>query len=216
MRTLPFYKYGGPAWWVKLVFALLLIFVHGSAFSQRWPFELWHEGKIIRDIGDTLKGSIRYNLERNIVEYSPDDRTVTVFTPRKVLFFEIFDNTVHRYRQFFALPYAEGGSYETPMFFELLTEGKITLLSKEAVEVRSDPRFYGGFYNRQVLVYSYFIMNDKGKIVPFSGKRNDLRDLMGRHADAVDDYIRVNRLRVEERADLARAVAYYNSLQPTS
>jgi hypothetical protein len=193
---------------------LVLLFVGWCfhATAQRWPFELWHSGKLVSVSGDTLKGFIKYDFNQNIVQFSPDDKNVTVFSPRKVLFFEIFDNTVHQYRQFYALPYAEGSSYHAPVFFELLAEGRITLLCKESIEFRSVPIGYGGTYSREVLVYTYFLLDENGDITPFNGKKHELLNMMGHKADEVEKFIRNNRLRIEEKNDFSRIVAYYNSL----
>jgi hypothetical protein len=197
-----------------VVLAFLLISFSG--FSQRWPFELWHDGKVILSNGDTLTGLVKYELQQEIVQFATSDKNALVYSARKVLFFEIFDNTIHQYRQFFALPYSASGSYEAPVFFELLSEGKLTLLTKEELQYRSVPiGYYGGSYTRQVLVNHFFLMNEKGKIEPFTGKKHDLLQLMGRSADAVDEFIRKNRLKMEEKMDFAQIIEFYNSLHKT-
>jgi hypothetical protein len=72
---------------------------------------------------------------------------------------------------------------------------------------------YGASYSRLVLVHRYFLMNEKGDIDPFTGKKHELLDMMGKNADAVEKYIRANRLKVEEKSDFARIITYYNSLK---
>jgi hypothetical protein len=184
-----------------------------TGWSQQWPHELWHEGKVYLSDGDTLKGLVKYDLQQDIVQFTQNDKSATVFSARKVLFFEIFDATVHSYRQFFALPYSSTGSYASPIFFELLAEGKLTLLCREALEYRSVPvGYYGATYNRLTLVNNFFFLNEKGDISSFNGKKHDLMDLMGRNADAVEKYIRSNRLKMEDKADFSKIITYYNSL----
>jgi hypothetical protein len=205
-----FFSLASTGMWI----ILLLMFMAAPASAQRWSFDLWHEGKIIMTDGDTLTSLVKYDLEKNIVQYARTEQNVIVLSARKVLWFEIFDQTVNAYRQFFALPYSTGGSYRSPVFFELLSEGKLTLLSREALEYRSVPAgYYGASYSRLVLVYTYFFMNEKGDITLFTGKKHELLEMMGKNADAVEKYIRANRLKVEEKADFARIVTYYNSLK---
>jgi hypothetical protein len=191
----------------------LLLLLTSTAYAQDWAFELWHEGKIVLETGDTLKGLVKYDLMQDMVQYTLHDRKAEAYTARKVLFFEIFDATIHKYRQFFTLPFAVGGSYKTPIFFELLEEGKMTLLARERLEVKtySSP-YYVGSYSRQVMVYYYFLLKDDGTIEPFLGNKNDLLDKMGKHSEAVEKYIKANRLKFEDPYDLAKIVAYYNSL----
>jgi hypothetical protein len=184
--------------------------------AQQWAFELWHDGKIVLVTGDTLKGLIKYDLQQDLVQYNSQRGSIEAYTARKVLFFEIFDTTVGSYRQFFALPYNASTGYRAPVFFELLAEGKMTLLTRETLEFRtySSPYYYGS-YSRQVLVYKYYLLEENGTIVEFVGKKAELMTLMGKRADAVEDYIKQNKLKIEDRDDFAKIVAYYNSFFKT-
>lgn len=196
--------------WMLSVLSLLFA---GAAHAQQWPFQYWHEGRIVLLEGDTLKGAVKYDLEQNVVQFGTGAGTFEAFSSRKVLFFEIFDKSVHKYRQFYALPYTRAGSYATPTFFELLEDGKITLLAREALEHRTySYGFYGGSYTRQILVNKYFFLDEQGNIEEFMGGKADLLNMMGRSADSVEKYIRSNRLKVDEKYDFARIVEYYNSL----
>jgi len=181
--------------------------------AQPWPSELWHEGKVVLDTGDTLKGKIKYDLKQDLIQYNLPNQRTDAFSARKVLFFEIFDETVRRYRQFFALPYTNQAQYRTPVFFELLTEGKLTLLAREAIEFRtySSP-YYLGSYSREILVYHYFFLDNNGNIEEFKGSKADLLSMMGRKSDDVEKYMKENRLKIDDKYDFARIVAYYNSI----
>lgn len=197
----------------RILGASILFFSLNIAVAQEWAFEQWHDGKIVLITGDTLKGNVKYDLQQDLVQYERSKTAPEVFTPRKVLYFEIYDRTVNRYRIFFALPYNATISYKTSIFFELLEEGKLTLLAREAVEYRtfSSP-YYFGSYTREVLVYKYFFLEEDGSIVEFIGNKNDLLSLMGNKSEDVDKYIRTNRLKFDEKYDLVKIVAYYNSL----
>lgn len=193
---------------------VILIMLSLKGWAQEWPFELWHEGKVILTSGDTLRGVVKYDLQQDLVQFGyKNESRVEAFAPRKVLMFEIFDATAKQYRNFYSLPYSPSSSYGVLSFFELLTEGKLTLLCRESLEYRtySSPYYYGS-YSRLVMVYRYFFMDEKGKITEFSGKRPELMNLMGRQAQEVDKYMRVNRLRMENRDDFIKIIAYYNSL----
>lgn len=197
--------------------SVVLIFI-GLAWStllqaQQWSFQVWHEGKIVLENGDTLKGFVKYDIQQDLVQFNIKDKVVEAYTPRKVLFFEIFDAAVHKYRQFYSLPYSLAGAYNTSVFFELLVDGKMTLLAREALEVVTyNSPYYVGGYSRQVLVTKFFIMTDKGEITPFRGDKKDLLKLMGKKAEEIQKYMRANRLDYNDKYDFARIVEYYNSL----
>jgi hypothetical protein len=198
-----------------MIRVLILFFAAYSwqAFSQQWPFEYWHEGKLVLEEGDTLKGKIKYDINTDIIQL--DQKNVfQSFTARKIVFFEIFDVTSSRYRQFYSIPFSQMGGYKTPTFFELLTEGKLTLLAKEALEYKNySSGYYGyGSISRLVLVNKYFVLNDKGEIEMFSGIKKDLMELMSNRNDEVKKFIKVNKLNLDYKYDLARVFVYYNSL----
>ena len=192
-----------------MFFALLSF----PAKSQNWAFELWHDGKIVLNEGDTLKGLVKYDMQQDLVQFSTNEKKAEVYTARKVLFFEIFDNTIHKYRRFFTLPFSVNAGYRTQIFFELLEEGKMTLLSRELLEYKtySSP-YYIGSYSRLVLTNRYFFLKDDGTIEEFLGNKSDLLALMGRQSEEVERYIKSNNLRFDDKSDIAQIVAYYNSL----
>ncbi len=197
-----------------MIRSLLLVFlISGAVYGQQFPFEYWHDGKVVLDTGDTLKGSIKYDLQNDLVQFSRGNRLES-FTARKLTFFEIFDQTVKRYRQFYTIPYAVTGAYKAPVLFELLTEGKMTLLCRESVEYRSySNSFYSyGMSTRLVLVYHYFLLKENGTIDPFDGKRADLVRLMGDKGQLVEKYMKSNKLDLNDRNEFVQAVQYYNSL----
>src|SRR5262245_58620833 len=111
----------------------ILLLLSLTAFSQQFPSELWHEGKIVLEEGDTLRGNIKYNMQSDLLQLEIDNKLES-FTARKVVYFEIFDTTIKRYRHFYSLPYTTSGEYRAPVFFELLSEGKMTLLCRESLE----------------------------------------------------------------------------------
>ena len=198
---------------MKQLILPFLLLISTCSFAQTFPFDLWHDGKVILDSGDTIKGTIKYNLQ-DLLQVRHQNQMES-FSARKVLLFEIFDQGYKRYRTFYSLPYSPSGGYKSPVFFEVLTEGKITVLTREKIEYRTysySPFMYGGYSTRMVLVNIYFLLKDNGNIEDFSGKRNDWFDLMGNRADEIHDYAKENKLDFDRKYDLKRIIDYYNSL----
>ena len=164
------------------------------------------------DSGDTLKGLVKYSTQNDLVQFQANNRLET-FTARKIVTFEIFDATVKRYRQFYTVPYALTGQYKAPVLFELMEEGKMTLLAREALETRTYSSYYGyGTQIRTVLVNKYFLLKEDGSILPFSGRKKDMIELMGNKGEAVERYIKEHKLNFDRKYDVARIVEFYNSL----
>ena len=165
------------------------------------------------ETGDTLRGQIKYDINNDIIQLDQRGRLQS-FTARKIIMFEIFDVTASRYRKFYSIPYSFTGGYKAPIFFELLAEGKLTLLAREALEVRTTSAGYYsyGTYSRTVLVNKYFTLNDKGQIEQFLGRRGDLLDLMSDRDDEIKRFIKANHLSIDSKYQLAQVFDYYNDL----
>ncbi|HRG08616.1 MAG TPA: hypothetical protein PLJ08_08555, partial [Cyclobacteriaceae bacterium] len=191
----------------------LWVLIASTASAQQFAFELWHTGKVVLDTGDTLRGLLKYDLDKDILQVQANNRLES-YTARKVLLFEIFDETVRRYRNFYSLPYALAGQYKAPVFFELLQEGKLTVLCREVLEYRttSSPYYFYGSYSRLVLIYKYFVLRENGIIEEFRGKKNDWYELMPVKAEEVEKFAKQNRLSLDDKYELSRVIEYYNSL----
>ena len=188
------------------------VLFYSFGYAQHFAFELWHDGRLVLDSGDTLKGNIKYNMQEDLIQLQASGRNET-FTARKVLFFEIFDNTVKHYRPFYSLPYSSNGTYKAPVFFELLKEGKLTLLARESIEYRtySSPYSFYGSYTRLVLVNKYFLLQENGEIKDVVDKKNEWLGLMGNRAEEVQKYAKANRLDFDNKEELVKIIDYYNS-----
>lgn len=84
---------------MKRTLTLVLICISVAASAQQFPFEFWHEGKIVLETSDTLRGLVKYDLQNDLLQLKIKNQLES-FTARKVLFFEIFDQSAKRYRQF--------------------------------------------------------------------------------------------------------------------
>ena len=116
----------------RLLFILLIILPSLFAYSQDFPSEIWHKGKVVLEDGDTLAGNIKYDFDNDLIQLS-QNTLVKTYSARKILYFEIFDETANSFRYFYSLPYKIHGNYEVPILFEVLYEGKLSLLSREQI-----------------------------------------------------------------------------------
>jgi hypothetical protein len=186
--------------------------------AQDLPNEIWHPGMIVLDSEDTLRGKIQYNFETNLIQFSEDKR-IRTFTSQNVLYLSFHCQYFKRFRYVYSLPYKMKGRMNVPTFFEILNEGKITLMAREYVIVESSNRFGNpmyrsgrGFGNREILTYDYFLLTDDGTIHKYTEKKKDLFAFFGRYEEPVKEFIKDSKLKVDRQADLVRIIDYYNEL----
>ena len=185
--------------------------------AQEFPSRVWHEGRMVTTEKDTLRGKVMYNMETNTIQLQVSKKMLKSFSSKNIFFFEIYDKGVENYRRFYSIPYKVSQNYKTPIFFEVLYEGALTLLVREKIVLKRDPyaSSYGGSGSATMekLVYTYYFVDKKGNMKEYnSGKRNDLLMLFDKNSDMVKKFIKTNSLRTDRMRDLVRITAFYNSL----
>ncbi len=199
---------------VKYLVVVALFFTISVGYAQ-FPSEYWHEGKLVLVNSDTIRGNIKYDLDRDIIQIN-NKQGIEAYTAKKVLYFSFLDELSRQYRQFYALPFSVTSEYKTPIFFEVLTEGKMTLLSREFITVRTvnygNTSFYGNSYSQQILAYRYYFLDDIGNIVRFQNNKRQLYQILKRKESEIKQYVKRNRVRYSDKSDMIHLTNYYNSL----
>ncbi len=192
--------------------------------AQKFPSDIWHKGELVTNDGDTIKGNLKYDFESQSIQLD-DGKTLRAFNVNNLFFFEIYDETIRDYRQFYSLMYEVGFDYRVPVLFEMMIEGKLSLLLRERIVAESTqsymPSYYAygmmpafannyGYINK--VKYDYFFLTDNGKIHEFKGKKKEIYNLMDDKFSEIKEYISKNRINLKKMSDLARIVNYYNKI----
>ena len=210
-------------------FKLYLILIFMSLTTLGWaqtrnqfPSQIWHKGTLNLADGSSTSGLVKYDLETNLVQLQAE--TVITFTASNVISFEIYDEIYGGIRKFYSLPYALNGDYDTPVFFEVLTQGEhIALLCREyiATDNRGINNWAGvgmnPFWGPQTvtgfrLAFTFYFLKG-GRLERYSGKKKELFDLLSGYDEEIQLYMRKNRLEHDQRGDLLRITSYYNELK---
>ena len=203
----------------KIIFVLLLLSISMKGWSQDFPSEYWHSGKLVLMDEDTLYGKIKYDLDNDLIQVE-QNQVIKTYSAKKIFYFEIFDETVDNYRHFYSLPYKVQPNYEVPLLFEVLFEGDLSLLCREEIVTENvqsynyNPYYYSPNYGntRTKLKYNYYFLNKNGDITLYSLKKGDLLVFFKGKEQAVNKYMKKNNLRHDRMRDLVRITAYYNAL----
>jgi hypothetical protein len=194
-------------------FVAIFNFTH----AQQFPSELWYDGKLVLMEGDTVSGKLKYDFDMDMVQVNAFN-TVRTYSARKILYFEIYDTRSGAHRRFYSLPFNVEPTYKTPIIFEVLYEGKLSLLSREVVVTESVPSYsYYGYRqpmyaSRARLDYVYYFLDTKGGIQRYFMKRPELMNFVKDKSPQVRQYMKKHKLKHDNRNDLFRIVAYYNAL----
>ena len=107
--------------------------------------------------------------------------------------------------------------------FEVVVEGKVSLLLKEKIIGESVPSYYPSYYTYSLipsynyyskLEYDYFFLNKEGKIQKFKskGKKKQILLLMNDNYDKVKNFLSSNKINLSKMEDLVKVVEFYNNI----
>jgi hypothetical protein len=208
----------------KFGFFVIGFIVSTFAGAQEFPSEIWHNGKVVLLSEDTIVGQLKYDFQNDLVQVNIQN-VLQTYSARKLLYFQLYDETIKTHRHFYALPYNVQANYTVPILFEALFEGKLSLLCREEIVTESMPNYntypysyYSNpgnqYYNqsRTRLKYTYYFLGQNGEIRMYNLKKNELMSFFPKYQQEVKQYIKKNKLEHDSIRDLVRLTAYYNAL----
>jgi hypothetical protein len=210
----------------RLFLAFFLIAGAVNTVAQEFPAQQWHLGEI-RFTDDTFRmGKIKYDLEHDAVQLQVRGRTET-YSAQQVASFRLIYEKARVSRYFFTLPYENKAGREVPRFFEVMAEGKVTLLAREyiaTVSTGNNARFgrrrglndpYNrnfGSLTRNVLAHRMYVVGLDGVIKELNTRRKDVLAALNGHNDELKAFIKDEELKIDRVSDMARLVGYYNAI----
>lgn len=173
----------------------------------------WQDGFITLKTGQTIqKYPLKYDIENDMLEIKAN-KEVKILRGERVASFTWKDAVSQQEVQFInSHAYKLEG---TPLlgFFELVVDGDVQLLSKVEADVK-DPTYVEGLdvgkrYS-EIVKKEVFYLSDESKALTKIKKKKDLWQYFGEEKNAVKQYMKEQKLGVNDKADLAKIVSFFN------
>ena len=161
------------------------------------------KGTIIKDSTSYRGIPLRYNAYEDRMEFKPKSGV------------ELYFETPENYKQFVIADKKYVYLAKLQEYFELLEEGKVSLLKKESKTLKEsqpaqpfkDPK--PAVFRTKSPVY-YISLND-GRLVKIK-KDKDLLNVISTDKKELQSFIEDNKLKVKHEKDLQEIISYYNQL----
>lgn len=202
--------------------------------SQDLNVKEWREGKVVLTTGDTLAGSIVYRQKGELLQVQQGDGSTKTFSPVNVASFTVFNQKTRRFQTFRSYRWSQRGDYsdfKTPAFFEVISEGKYTLVEREALAVRNQdpvPRYasagryyeaqpdqimrFNGSYTQVVAVKQFYVLTPENELVALRNPKKDLPELFQDKAGAMQAFMKNRNLSYHNPTDLIPMIRHFNKL----
>lgn len=198
--------------WRVLFMWLILLHFSVKGYSQRLSPDYWHFGSIVSKNSDTIRGLVKYDFTSDLIQF---DRAgiIKVFTPAQLNYCEFTDSLSGRLRKIVSHNFETSPGYSKPLFFELLVSGKLTLLCRELVVLRSNGNMGSQGFNNSYrdISFSFFYLRNQ-EVSYFYNKKKRVLSLFGQDKNTVAEFAKKNRYRFYSQYDLTHLFQFYNSL----
>lgn len=219
--------------------SILFIFLNSGvcpALGQHLTKHEWAAGEVVLTNGDKLKGAVTYYFNKEIIQVKGADSLTKTFSPVNVAYFQVFSaqkQVLQTFRPFMWSPNPEEPAFKTLAFFEVITEGKYTLIRRTAYVIRNlDPvpvyTSLGKYYepytpdpdqmpselnNYQIArLNSYYLLTPESQILRLRHPKKNLEDLYQDKSGRMKAYIRKRNLSYKNPIALTHVVQYFNHL----
>ena len=183
----------------------------------------WHRGEIVLATGEVLSGQLNYTEDG--VQCNINNR-IRAFSTFQVSQFNFYDPSLNVNRTFIPVDIHMARNVKKSAFYELVSEGSITLLRKEvhtyklandpyqerdlAWETRTVQRFQHDVHMRVKDFEYYYVHN--GNFHQLNNFRKEIHPLLQRHQAAITHFIEKNSLNTREIESQIRIIDLYNRL----
>lgn len=202
-------------------------FIKATTFSFLFIFTIaakgqsndrWVKGEVDLVSGKTIRGNIQFDLETNELLVITNNQKAKLFTSVNVESFQVIDDEAEMSRYFFSLPYKVEKHYEKNIFFELLSEGHITLLSRsvwsEVPVYYQDPNgMVTNTYSRSIVLEQFYFILEDGEIIT---SEPTIKDLLANGifpeiaASDITSFVKRQKLKIHKRVDMITLINFYN------
>lgn len=195
-----------------LLIGFLVLFCQLCSLSQNLvdDKEEWFYGKVILAKGDTLLGTMQYEMQSGILKFRSEDNALRTFSALQVISFDFYDTVLKTRRYFYSLTEHKKGDYGAPTFFGVLyfNENKVSLFYKENTR-------YAPIWNTRAITREayelYFIFPDKS-VRRYHKSRKSLFSILSEHHSELKYFIDNKSLMIHNLNDLVKILEYYNNL----
>lgn len=202
----------------KYVFLLsFLTFFVSPTFAGRQE-KGWNQGVIVLLSGEIIRGDLQYDQHQEVVQCRAGE-TTQAYTALRVKYFRFLDQQMGIERKFIPVAYNPTSDYKHDAFFEVVSDGPITLLRKHSrwKHLAGNPGFMHvnpelGFSN-QVIGFDYYVQQPAGLKRVKNFRKEFFPAIMQEYGDQVNQFVRQNQLKLFMMASQIIVVQYYNYLK---
>ncbi len=173
----------------------------------------WCSGQVTLVDQQVVTGEINYDLKYNAIQVR-NNGVMRTYTAEKIAHFTLFDLVKHRERHYVAIDQQLDEGYQRKTFFEVLTEGDLTILRKSKYvrkpRVTEDQRA-PHIYLNAVCRHKYYAYN-QGDFFEIDDFKAQVLPRMTGYEDLVQKYIRQCKLKLRKINEQMRVVHLYNQL----
>lgn len=185
----------------------------GKTEGSYFLYDNWSPGTIAMRNGEAVHDVfLKYDVQKNALSIKTDS-AYYVLPVADTKGFTIYDNEQNGFRQFVAA--RDYQLQETPLTgaLEVLYDNRLSLLSRtdsKLIEANYSGALSGGSTNDKIVKEKEYFLANQGQLVALSTKKKEAIAVLQTYDEAIEDFMKKERLKPKREADLVQIVEYLN------
>ena len=194
---------------LTLICCVSLFEIEAQSIVPSMP-DVWHLGELQLIDDSIIEGEFRYNLNTETVQLKEGSKVKT-FNTKQVFSLTLYDQEVRGIRNILVLPYSNESGYQRAKLFELIVDGKISLLVRGYFVKWGDPQHPMTLSKHVYIFENMFIMNEDGVINKLLLQRTNVANQFGDQQAKLIKYMRKEQIKLDDLPDVTKLFEYYNN-----
>jgi hypothetical protein len=171
----------------------------------------WHEGIIILENDEIVKGELGYDYANDLIMCKEDGK-IRTFGPHQAVSFQFYEIEKNLLRRFKVYELAQNSFYSQQGFFEIVVDGEVDYIRKRNRYALYHPR--DGYMvhrkpNMHEVAYDYFVQVN-GKLIKARKFKKEVLPQLLLTDQSVEKYMKEQKLTTYDIGDQIVLLNYYN------
>lgn len=172
----------------------------------------WAEGSVALSNGTIYQGiNMMYDQVKDVIVFKTKDNQVKELIEPVQEFSISYIQNNEKVSKTFRKGYS-GESVSPDAFLEVLADGKTALVKRTSKNIFDRKNYSSATIDREVQESEDYYVANGNKLVKVKKTKSSLLSALPEKADYLQTYIKSNALNLRNDSDIAKLVAYYNSL----
>jgi hypothetical protein len=182
--------------------------------GDKYLYPDWMTGNVLQEDGKFYNNmSLKYDLYNDMIIFNSTDNVPMAFKYPIKEFQLMHKRSLEEPFSLFKNGFPPFGNYSAKTFYQVLTEGKTSLIKKPYKSIIETIPYGESELKKTFGTNELYFLHHNGKMVKIQKSKNSVLEVLGDKKSELIEFIKDKKLRMKSDSDLVAVVNHYNALK---